>query len=414
MTESISKETIFRLLFLNIALVIVGYALGVLTGKASVGVMRIFKYLVLLLCILQLFSLKNIFLDLITRYSQGVILLAVTVLACAVFTPNPALSAALALTFSVPFLYIVFAVSYLLIKYPVAYVLNSFLSIINWVYMLPIVSFFITGGSLTDTNIYYVSGENEDSAFVSNHYGWSGTIFLITGIDLLRNTKLPYWRKILLIIFGVISLYIVLISGNRTSWLSLLLVSMVFLFRYQSIPLLYKCLLLTIPVMLVLFLLADSKSALNNRFKKTEGQAKKGEARVRVSAKMISHFSKNPALFVTGIGMFNKSEIKKIINWSGYHNSYFEVLFGAGLPVFLFFVYLLLVRPAWNYIRYFSQHYLFLPPFLIIPYFESNLTGGQFLFFPWFILVIIMSYAKKFTEMKASATNTTLNEPVSV
>jgi hypothetical protein len=38
-----------------------------------------------------------------------------------------------------------------------------------------------------------------------------------------------------------------------------------------------------------------------------------------------------------------------------------------------------------------SNRFIFLPPLMLIPFFESNFNPGQFLFFPWFI--IMMYYA---------------------
>jgi hypothetical protein len=383
-------------------LVIVGYALGVLTGMASVGPMRWLKYSVLLLSILYLFKRSLLALWLLTSYMQATIVLGGLFVFFALISSDPALAVARVLMYVVPFFYVVFSVGYLLLLYPITQVLHAFINAINWVYLFPIVSFFITGGKVTDTNIYDVSDKNEDTAFVSNHYGWASTLFLLTSLDLLRNVPLPRWRKLMLVVFCLIAAYLVLISGNRTSWLSLLVVAVVFIFKYRKIVFYQKVLLSLLPLGLVLYLLQDPDSAINVRLEKTRTQQKKGEPRVKKSMKMISYFNKSPNLWVTGIGVFNKKEIEIITGWSGYHNSYFEVLFGAGIPVFLFFLFVIAIRPVWFYIRYFATYYLFFLPLLIIPYFESNLTGGQFLFFPWFIMAILISYSRAFARIKLS------------
>jgi hypothetical protein len=403
--ERIGRDPIFRLLLINMALVILGYALGVLTGLASVAPMRILKYTVLLISVLIVLKLNVRILSLLTRYAQGIFVLSAALFLFALFTSSPLVSIGRALTFIIPFLYVALSVGYLLIRYTIRDTLNHCLNITNWIYFLPIVSYFITGGSLTDTNIYYISVENNDTAFVSNHYGWSGTIFIVTGIDLLRNANLPTWRRLLIVIFCGISMYLVLISGNRTSWLSLLLVFMVFIVQYRRIALYQKAILALLPLGLIFYLIQDPTSALNNRINKTRVQAAKGEARASVAKTMSSYFNSNPVLWATGIGLFNSPRIKQIIGWSGYHNSYFEVLFGTGVAMFLLFCYLLLVRPLWIYLRYFAEHYLFLFPFVVIPFFESNLTGGQFLFFPWFIFVLLMSYCRPIAELKQGFTN---------
>jgi hypothetical protein len=407
--STVSSDTVFRLLFLNMALVIIGYALGVLTGMASVGPMRIIKYSVLLVSILYLLKSNRFVLALLASYLQALFTLSAAFILFAVFTDDPLTSILRVLTYIVPFLYVALSIGYLLLRYALLEVLNAVINAINWVYFLPIISFFLTGGSLTETNLYYISSENEESAFVSNHYGWSGTIFLLTGVDLIRNVSVPAWRRLMIILFGAVAAYLVLISGNRTSWLSLGLVALVFIFKYQRVPLYQKVLLSLLPLGMILYLLQDPNSAINARVEKTKTQQKKGESRLKRSQVLVDYFNRSPDLWLTGIGMFNKGKIKSITGWSGYHNSYFEVLFGAGIIVFSFFFYLLIGRGLWYYIRYFSSYYLFFIPLVIIPYFESNLTGGQFLFFPWFMAAVLMSYSPSFAKvkldiMKATAT----------
>ncbi len=381
-------------------LVIVGYALGVLTDMASVEPMRIVKYSVLLMSILFVLKRKLFILRMLSNCMQGLLVLSLLFAFFGLLTANPLTSFLKVLTHVVPFLYVAFSVGYLLFLHPTRQVFHAFISAINWVYLIPVVSYFITGGGLTDTNIYDVYDKNEDSAFVSNHYGWSSTIFLLTSLDLLRNVSLHWLRKILLIVVGVVAVYLVLISGNRTSWLSLSLVALVFVFKYRRIPFYQKVLLSLLPIGLVLYLLKDPDSAINARFEKTRVQQKKGEPRSEKSMKIITYFNSVPSLWVTGIGMFNNEQVKIIIGWPGFHNSYYEVLFGAGVPVFLFFFYLIVIRPGWYYIRYFAVRYLFFLPLLVIPFFESNLTGGQFLFFPWFIMAILIGYSRSFAKIK--------------
>ena len=399
-TKPVSKDFVFRLLFFNMGLVIIGYALGVLTDMASVGPMRVVKYSVLLVSIICLITINLNILKLLGIYLRSLTALSILFLLFAFLSSDPFISSLKVLTYVVPFLYVAFSMGYLLIRYPTLEVIHAFINAINWVYFIPIVSYFVTGGKLTDTNIYYTTENDEESAFVSNHYGWASTLFLLTALDLLRNVPLPWWRKVTLGVFGIIAIYLVLISGNRTSWLSLSFVALVFVFRYRQVPFYQKILLSVLPIGIVLFLSKDPDSAINARLEKTRVQQKKGEPRSRLSSEMVAYFNKNPNLWLTGIGMFNKDKIQSITNWTGYHNSYFEVLFGSGIVVFAFFFYLIVLRPIYFYIRYYSTYYLFFLPLLIIPYFESNLTGGQFLFFPWFIAAFFMGYSPHFAKIK--------------
>ena len=409
--KAIASDLVFRLLIVNMTLVIGGYALSVLTNKASVEPMRMIKYGILLFSMLHLVVYKHTALKILAPYFQLLILLSTTFILFAAFTPVPASSVARVLTYIVPFLYVAFAVGYLLLRYPLLDVLLVFVSAINWVYFIPVASYFLSGGTLSDTSIYQPADSEEATAFISNHYGWSGTLFLLTGLDLLRNRQLPQWRQFLIVVFGIIAAYLVLLSGNRTSWLSLLLVAIIFIFKYRRLFSYQKLVISLIPVGLILYLLQDPNSAVNSRIEKTRTQQKKGESRFIRSGKMLAYFNTSPSLWITGVGMFNTKQIRIITGTEGYHNSYFEVLFGAGIIVFAFFLYLIVIRPGWYYLRFFSTHYLFFLPLLIIPFFESNLTGGQFLFFPWFIMAILMGYSRTFAKIRLAIKNFAITLP---
>lgn len=400
MKKNIYRDRTFLYLVINSTLVIIGYALAVVTHSASISFMFLLKNVMLLLSIYHLLSRRIAYFSLIFSKIQGIAILSILLVISSLLSSDPYKSLFKVLTFIVPMMYVALSILYLMLVYNIKEVINAMIDGLNWVYLIPIVSFFVTGGSLNDTNIYYISVENEVSAFVSNHYGWSATIFLVTGIDLIRNKSLFLWRKILITSLCPVAIYLVLISGNRTSWLCLAIAMALFIVRYKGLGVAVKILASLVPLLIVVYLMSDSKSAINTRIEKSKLQEKKGEARVQRVQRIVEYFNKNPSSYATGLGMFNSKKLSATIGWSGYHNSYFEVLFGAGIPIFLLFLTIFLIRPGWYYIVYFSEHYLFLPPFVIIPYFESNLTGGQFLFFPWFATVILLSYSKKVAGVK--------------
>lgn len=403
MKKNIYRDRTYWYLVVNCALVIIGYALAVQTHMASVPFMFLLKNAVLLLSIYHLLSRRIIYFSVIFSTIQGISVLSILLVISSLLSSDSFRSLVKVLSFIIPMMYVAVSVLYLLLVYEIKEVFNAILDGLNWIYLIPIISFFLTGGSLNDTNIYFISVENEASVFVSNHYGWSATIFLVTGIDLIRNKSLFMWRKVFIAALCPIAVYLVLISGNRTSWLCLAIAMALFIVRYKGIGFAAKGIASLIPLLIVAYLLADSKSAINTRVEKSKIQEKKGEARVQHVKRIIEYFNKSPSSYVTGLGMFNSKKLNSVIGWSGYHNSYFEVLFGAGVPIFLLFLTIFLLRPGWNFMVYFSEHYLFLPPFVIIPYFESNLTGGQFLFFPWFATVILLGYSKKVAELKLKA-----------
>ena len=74
-----------------------------------------------------------------------------------------------------------------------------------------------------------------------------------------------------------------------------------------------------------------------------------------------------------------------------YHNSYFELLFGLGVPLFLLFLVFMLFEPLIQFFKRVSRYDLLFIPLAIIPFFEGNLTAGQFLFFPWFSYIIALN-----------------------
>lgn len=390
-------------LAVNTLLVITGYALAVITNKATVPVMQGIKYSFLLISIAELCRKGSGVLKLIFSGTAGAHTICALFIGSGLLSGHPRETVFRTCTFVVPFLYVLYATGFLLLRYRAKDVLNAFVNMLNLVYSIPVVLFFLAGGSFSDTNIYHIAVENTNSAFVSNHYGWAGLITLVTGTDLLVNTRPAPVRRLFTIFSCLSGLYLVLISGNRSSWLSLCAVFPVFMFRYAGPGAAGKILLAAIPVVLVLMLSQDPGSAINRRIDKTLAQLKTGEPRQKIREKMFAYFRENPTLYLKGIGGFNKKEISRITGQEGYHNSYLDVLFGAGLPTFLLFFFLVVLRPAGIYLSVLSRYYLFLPPLLIIPLFESDLTGGQFLFFPWMIAALSFSYLARFSELKSRA-----------
>ena len=125
-----------------------------------------------------------------------------------------------------------------------------------------------------------------------------------------------------------------------------------------------------------------------------------------VAQYMVSQFESNLSPWLTGVGFYDHSILNKMVSGlKTYHNSYLEILFGCGLPVFLLFLYFSFLRPIYVFFKIFSNFFPLVPPIVIIPFFESNFTAGQFLFFPWFILTCIAGLKLK---TKYNETNHTI------
>ena len=125
---------------------------------------------------------------------------------------------------------------------------------------------------------------------------------------------------------------------------------------------------------------------------KTEKQIyEKEEGRYEAFIEMKNHLNRQPSKWIYGIGMFNYNILNNYeTKLSQYHNSYLEVLFGGGIITFYVFVLFMIVRPLKVFLKKIGQHSLLFFPLAIIPFFESDLTAGQFLFFPWFTYMILL------------------------
>ena len=97
------------------------------------------------------------------------------------------------------------------------------------------------------------------------------------------------------------------------------------------------------------------------------------------------------------MGIFQfKAGLEKYSSWAdpylyatGVHNSYGELFYGSGILAFLYFFWHFTIIPVKIYFLNFSRTFFSFLGIILIPFFESNLTGGQFLFYPWFISISV-------------------------
>jgi O-antigen ligase len=276
-------------------------------------------------------------------------------------------------------------------------ILNLLLNTFNIVYALPIFSYILFGGSVQEEDIYgqVVGG------FVSNHYGWASAIFLSTSMDVFKNNKsISTIRKGGMVIFALLAFYIMAISGSRSGYLTFVLSFVLFILKTKNTSVALKMLTVILSMYVIISLYGDKDSALNRRLEKTETQLEKGDARSQSRQLGFDTMGENPISIVTGFGFFAFSQamitlnpkVEKVV---GLHNSYLELLFGSGLFIFAFFLFFFVGKTVWYFARYHSAQYIFLPPILLIPFFENNINPGHFLFFPWFA---IMFYYIHFNE----------------
>lgn len=306
---------------------------------------------------------------------------------------NPFESIYKGLTFVFPLLYIIYSINYLL-QYGAYNLLVSMSFLILVVYAVVPLSFLFLGFEIQRTNIY---GYQEGEFFVSNHYGWSSVLFLLSSITVLRHYPLRKIYRLLIIILIPFVFYILIISGNRAGLLTGGLAFLIFFFKDRFFSLIGKFAVLSVIIFTVFLLSLTENSSIDYIEERNEMQIKSGnEGRLIGANAMLRSFSQNPVYWFTGVGMFNYTELHK---YGGvlpvYHNSYSEVLFGSGIIVFLFFIKIMVYDPLKVFWKKISTFSLLAIPLIIIPFFESNLTGGQFLFFPWFSYILLLN-AKEF------------------
>jgi O-antigen ligase len=272
-------------------------------------------------------------------------------------------------------------------KYTISKIGYHLTSVFQATYFVPIlVLVFLERGAFGSTDI-----SRSVSVFVKNHYGWASCIFLLCSADLLTNYHPGKWYRRITYIAIPIALLILFASGSRSAWVSTILTGGVMLFRWKNISAIAKIAIIFITSLTVSFFLADPDSAFYARWDKTQRQLDKGEAeagRYQWALDVYRKFQAEPEQWLTGRGLFDYVGLEHA---GGYHNSYFEILFGCGVFVFAYFLYLIVFRPGYFFFRYYSKYFLTFFPLLIIPFFESNLTGGQFLFYPWFSYMMFYS-----------------------
>jgi|GEM_PF-576960 len=394
--HALIKDPVARLLFLNGLFVIFSYALANLTGGGSIGSVRIFKNIFLFISLTYLIVTNKV------RnpghiFDSGFvpIVFGILIFYVSIGTGDVLDSFGRTLTFFVPFIYVYLSLTYLIANFGIQLFLNGLQYGVVIIYCVPLIIYILSGGKITDTNIYTQNAN--DQAFTANNYGWSATLYILSFLFVWKDVKLTKISKVVFGFFLPIAIVLFFTSANRTSWLSMSVAMIPFFFSYKAMHLKYKILIVLIILGFISILMSDPNSSLNFAKKKSDKQEQVGEERFIVAGIGRDYFNKEPTLWLTGIGMFNFSPIlKNKSNLSSFHNSYYDILFAVGFPLFLLFLSFMVFKPIIRFIKYYSKYTLLIAPLMIIPFFESNLTGGQFLFFPWFTFMLLMNAKTKF------------------
>lgn len=394
------KDPVARLLFLNGFFVIFAYAAYNLTGGAATGSVRVFKNIFLFFSLTYMIATNRI-INPGRIFDSGFIpvIFGILIFYVSIGTGNVIDSFGRSLTFFIPFIYVYLSLTYLIANFGIQLFLKGFHYGVLIIYCIPVIIYVLSGGKITDTNIY---GHNEEGwAFTSNNYGWSATIYILSILFVWKDISLTKISKAFFGMSLLIAILLFFTSANRTSWLSMAVAMIPFFLSYKAMHLKYKISIVLIMIGFISVLLADPNSSLNFAKSKSDKQEQVGEERFIVAGIGRDYFNKEPTLWITGVGMFNFRLLSKKTNLNNFHNSYYDILFGVGIPLFLLFLSFMVFKPIIRYIRYYSRYTLLIAPLMIIPFFESNLTGGQFLFFPWFTFMLLMNAKTKFWNKEA-------------
>lgn len=391
------NDKVFLLLFLNTVLVILGYALARVTGFASVEPMKIFRTLLFFASTLYVFSQKDTSpSSKALKYNRLIIALCLITPLFAFISNDVGDSMNRTLTFLIPLIYIWRSVCLLVYRYGQKKTLQLLSAMIMIVYLIPMLSYVAFGGSFSGESIY---GASEGQVFVSNHFGWSAALFLISIFHGSMNSRSKgLIQKLVFYLLILLGLYLLIASGNRSAWLAIALSLVVILFYYKGLPIYQKFLIVIFPIILFSYLISQKNEAVSFVIERTKRKQESGnEGRLERIDLIAKRLSENPTKWVTGVGMFNYDAFdKEGTGISNYHNSYFEILFGLGVPLFILFMIFMIYEPLKQFLNRVSKYDLLLIPLIIIPFFESNITSGQFLFFPWFSYIFALNAKKKF------------------
>ncbi|WP_428653896.1 O-antigen ligase family protein [Runella sp.] len=307
----------------------------------------------------------------------------------------------------IPFLiYTNYFVVYLFAHYSKDEAKIKLLQVFSLTYFYPVVVMLVTGVAFQSENVYGQSiGE-----YKANVIGWGCTMFIVTSFDLFANRPMVKWARYLFFIVVFLALWAIVLTGSRSSFAALALSTVVLVLRSKQISIYLKIAAALCILGFAYYIIESPDSVVNLRAQYADIRKQKGEVRFKLAEQAFGIFTTNPEVLFTGFGFDNfragLQHYAGIRTELASHNSYLETLFSGGVFAFLFFVIFVALNAVIKYVRFDSRYFIFLPTLMVIPYFESNLNAGQFLFFPWmtflFYYVHISSLQFPVAEMNIS------------
>lgn len=263
--------------------------------------------------------------------------------------------------------------------------LRRFMWALLAVYLFPILIFYASGNPFARLSIY----GDDSRGFVSNHFGWASALVLGCLVDVWKRMGTGWWKRPLWFTVAGACLWLMLISGSRSAYLSFGVVLIVLTLAGRGIGVLQRFAIVIGTILAVYYLIDNTESAVNQRLRKTETQLETVEPRLLSARQAFHALDTHEERYITGVGFDLYSEaIGRIMNVypRKAHNSYLELFVNCGAIVSLIFLFGLVLPALGRYFRFDARDFAFAPPILIIPYFENNLGAGQLLFYPWMFL----------------------------
>ncbi len=382
----------WMLFFVNVLLVVVGYWIAN-SAKELYTPLKIGRVLLLLYSTQRLYNSKKTAKYLLRRsYFYVVPILGLLFLPSVILAPDP-LPALFRLATTLIFLF--YLESFFRVAAATQITRDGhflLIEVFRVVYFLPLIIYFFNTPSLSDTNIY-----GEELGLVSNNFGWAASFYFLMTIDRIRNfPSRKLWTLIDLLSLPF-ALYLVIISGSRSSVLAIAVsIALLLLFR-RNISRLAKAGTLVVVALLYLVIVNSQDLALNRKSERSGlPAATRRESRLIIWNDIFSIMAYEPKVLLFGVGPNNS--IKTVNRYRNRffrihpHNTYIIVLFEGGIFCFLWFMVFFFAKPLLQYahddMTYFSY---VLHPF-VISFFDHNLGPGQFLAFPLFSLVFFYLY----------------------
>ncbi len=269
------------------------------------------------------------------------------------------------------------------------------IEVFRFVYFVPIVLYFVNTPTLTETNIY--GDQSGELGLTSNNFGWAASFYFLLTIDRLKNFPSKKLFVLIDVLTLPVALYLVIISGSRSSVLAIALGGVLLILLRKNISSSLKAGMLIVMTFMYLLVISSQNLALNRH----QGGPKRGvvkkESRLLMWNDIFSIVSEHPQILLFGVGPDNSMEAINHYKQRFYkvhpHNTYIIVFFESGIFCFAWFLFFFVAKPLVFYLRNDAAHFSYILHPFVISFFDHNLGPGQFLAFPLFSLVFFYLYS---------------------